>query len=308
MKIIRIVSLIVLFTAFVFAGRSAGHSLRSKSTVRTDALATRSPELGQATKSRSNSRSTDKLAGEEQPVPSQTVPTQEPVLEESGYASVPPTETPDQQMAPQPLRQNNILLIGVDDLQAAKPKLEGAWLVLYLTQNPHFTLMPIFPGIPAEDGKATKSDGHLAKLFQADPAGVPGPGFFSALKDRGLWWSGYFIVDRLAMGEILDTIGETTREGEPSESGSQSMKGIPPAWQDPSGALTGQTQVAQAFCHEAAKLDADDIGAIDHLFLLFPDHVLSDIPREQAAAELVGMLVNSSGITCEFPTLATRPK
>jgi len=307
MKLIRTVLLIVLFTAFVFAGRSAAHSLRSRSTLRLEASGIDYQDLLKTSKTRPNSLSTDKLPGEVPQGAKLVVPTPDTVLKDSGSGDVSPVESNDQQKIPQPLRQNNILLVGVDDLQAAKPKLEGAWLVMYLTQNPHFTLMPIYPGAPAEDGKATKSDGILAKLFQADPGGVPGPGFFSELKDRGLWWSGYFIVDRLAMVKIMVTIEQTTRSGELSENTSRSLQDVPPAWKDPAKAVLGQIQIAQAVCRQASELNTDDIGEIDHLFLLFSDHVLSDIPREQAAAELVGMLVNSSEITCEFPTLTTRP-
>ena len=307
MRVVRTVTLFIIFAAFVFAGRSAGYSLRSKSQLR------RIPAqaVHKATKVQPDSMEIDKSSQKGDPglAPEAFAANTEPV--ESGGTdanSAPWMVTTDGSKSANPPRQNNILLLGVDDLQATQPRLEAAWLVMYITQTPHFTIMPIYPGIPAEDGKATKSDGQLAKLFRSDPVGIPGPGFFSELKDRGLWWSGYFIVDHLALASVIEIVQETTGSEELSANPGQSLLKVPLAWKDPAGARLGQIQVAQAFCEEAALLNANDIGAIDHLFLLFPDHILSDIPREQAAAEMVGMLVHNSPLSCEFPTQSTQPK
>jgi hypothetical protein len=202
-----------------------------------------------------------------------------------------PTEVP---------HQENILLIGVDDVQAKAPRLEGVWLVLYLSGTPHFTLMPIYPGVPAADGKVTSQDGALVKKFRSDPPGLPGPNFTAELKKRHLWWSGTILFDRQALTQIID--GVSTVEGVTEDEGLL-VSNVPNAWKSPQPAKREQGRLAQALCQVAAGLTVDDINQLDQLFLLFSQHILSDIPREQAAAEMVGLLAQGEGITCEFPTM-----
>jgi len=202
-----------------------------------------------------------------------------------------------------PVPQNNVLLIGVDDLESPAPRLESVWLILYITQTPHFTLMPIYPNKPPKAGKPASPDSDLAKLFQGDPQGPPGPDFFSELKARGLWWSGYILIDRQALSEIIEKVSGLSTVGE-SEDPAQAVARVPFAGKDPQGAYLMQAEIAQDLCRAAANLNADHISKIENLFLLYSRHIQSDIDREQAAAELVGMLVQGSSITCEFPSLA----
>ena len=200
------------------------------------------------------------------------------------------------------MRQNNILLIGVDDLTAAFPRLESAWLVLYLAQTPHLTLMPIYPEKTSRNGKTAPHRADLAELFQSDPQGLPGPKFFSELKARGLWWSGYIIVDRKSLAVVIDLVGRLAEQRGEEALSPGILNSVPFTWKDPQGAYEGQAQIAQQLCSAAAHLTLDQINEIDDIFLLFSSQILSDIKREGAAAELVGMLAQGSGITCEFPS------
>ncbi len=204
----------------------------------------------------------------------------------------------------QPVQQNNILLIGVDDLEAPAPRLEGAWLVLYFAQTPHFTLMQIYPGKPGQE-VAGSPDADLATLFQSNHQGAPGPDFFTELKARDLWWSGYIMVDRAALAEIIDTIvGLSGSSEDPTLSpGSGAVARVPFAWHDPTGAYRSQAELIQKLCTASSHLSADHIGRLEDLFLLFGNHIMSDIGREQLAAEMVGMLVHENRVTCELPFL-----
>jgi hypothetical protein len=191
----------------------------------------------------------------------------------------------------------------VDDLDLDKPHLEGVWLVLFLSQSPHFTFMPVYPGVPAEDGKVTSQDGALAKKFQSDPSGIPGPAFFSELKARGLWWSGYFVFDRYALTQIVGSINSLAGEKRGQISGSEQVKAVSLAWRDPQRAKREQAGLAQSLCNKAVYLNTDHIRQLGDLFLLYSHHILSDINREQAAAELVGLLFQGEEVICEFPSM-----
>jgi hypothetical protein len=279
MKTFRYLSLLAIFAIFLIAGLNIGRLYRSKANKLEPTTHSLSPVLELRVKSRANALQVERVPTQAPPLPQ--------VTPEMGVANA--------TIAVEPLIQNNILLIGVDNLEASSPRLEGVWLVLYLAQKPQFTLMPIYP-VPAEDGKIRSQDAALAKTFRSDQAA-----FFSQLEDRGIWWAGYYIFDRHALASIADRIVDLAQD-EGKISG-RSIARVPSAWTDPQGARREQARIVDALCSTAAHLSVDDIGELDDLFLLFSQHISSDIPREQAAAELVGMLAGDNPITCEFPSL-----
>jgi hypothetical protein len=195
----------------------------------------------------------------------------------------------------------------VDDLESNRPQLESAWLVLYLAKTPHFTLMQIYPGKPSGQAGAGSPSDDLASLFQSDSQGYPGPDFFSKLKALGLWWSGYVILDRLALAETIDLIANLSggSEGKALSPGSRAVARVPFAGHDLKGAYQGQVELIQKLCAAAQYLNAGHIGELEDLFLLFGSHFISDIGREQLAAEMVGMLVHENRISCELPFVST---
>jgi hypothetical protein len=201
--------------------------------------------------------------------------------------------------------QNNVLLIGVDDLETPAPRLESVWLVLYIAQTPHFTLMQIYPGRTSGSGDAGSPETDLESLFQSDPQGSPGPDFFTELKARGLWWSGYVILDRHALARAIDLIADLSGAGidKALSPGSAAVARVPFAWHDPQGAYQGQVELVQNLCMAALNLYPDHISKLEDYFLLFDRHIMSDIGREKLAAEMVGMLVHNNRISCELPFL-----
>ena len=306
MKKFSYLSLLAFFALFLLAGLSAGRmfGVQPNQTQTPTPIKPPSPEL--KVKSRPNQLESEKASIQEFPQAASPTPVElqaiQPAIIETEIAPQPEEQAAqpailETEIPPQPVIQKNVLVIGVDNLQAKSPSLEGIWLVLYLSQKPEFTLMPVFPGIPAEDGKMRSQDYKLARLYRSDQAA-----FFAELEDRGIWWSGYYVLDRIALNEIAEQVDELTSE--PAEANRLDVASVPVIDEDPHTAKLEQGRFAQALCSRAAHLSVDQISELDDLFLLFSDHILSDVPKEQAAAELVGMLVEGSPITCEFPSLA----
>ena len=304
MKAFRVLSIFVLIAACMLTGLKAGRLFR----VHAKQQPGQSQQPLFEVKSQRNelvaSKPTTQASLPMPATPTPASPTQTALPSAQPTQEIPEiTDEPPAQRAGYPIRQSNILLIGVDDLKADKPRLEGAWLVLYLSQSPHFTFMPVYPGVPAEDGKVTSRDAALVKKFQSDPSGAPGPAFFSELKAKGLWWSGYFVVDRYALIEIVDAVTSIAGEEGDIKSGSEQVKAVPLTWRDPQRAKREQARLVQSLCNETFRLNADHISELDDLFLLFSHHILSDINREKAAAELVGLLFQEGEVSCEFPSM-----
>jgi hypothetical protein len=302
MRPLRYLPFLVLFGVFALLGLTFGRQLEGRPG--------KSPRstLAQAHRSETRTKSYPQIMGVEtqsnQLSPSLPVPTP------TQAAAIPTPAVAISALVPvegsQPVQQNNILIIGVDDLEAPAPRLESAWLVLYFAQTPHFTLMQIYPGRISGSGDTDSSEVDLASLFQSDPQGSPGPGFFTELKARGLWWSGYIVMDRLALAEAIELIANLSGVGGDQEllPGSSAIARVPFAWHDPQGAYRGQVELIQKLCTATVHLNPDHIGKLEDLFLLFERHIMSDIGREQLAAEMIGMLVHENRITCELPFLS----
>jgi hypothetical protein len=300
MRPLRYLPFLSLFGIFLLLGLAIGRQLEARTGKNSR------PTLAQAHRSeirpKSFQGSTEVETQPDQPSSTLPTPTQAAAIPAPAVAM--PTLTLVE--GSQPVLQNNILFVGVDDLETPTPRLESAWLALYIAQTPHFTLMQIYPGKTSGSGDAVSPEADLASLFQSDPQGSPGPEFFSELKARGLWWSGYIIIDRLALAKAIELIADVSGAGDDQalSPGSAAVARVPFTWHDRQGAYRGQVELVQKLCTAAVNLHPDHIDKLEDLFLLFNRHIVSDIGREQLAAEMVGMLVRGNyPITCEFPFL-----
>jgi hypothetical protein len=100
-----------------------------------------------------------------------------------------------------PGEQRNLLVIGVDRLNAAQPVLESAWLVLYTPGVPHFSFIPLFP---LQDSDRPDLEQAIQAAFQVDRDKTPGATFLNALRSSGAWWNHYLLIDELALAELID--------------------------------------------------------------------------------------------------------
>ena len=301
MRPLRYLPFLALFSAFLLLGLTIGRQLEARSSK------SLRPTLAQAHRSEIRQKSIEESKDAETLPDQPASPLPLPTPTQAAAVPTPAVAIPALTLAEgsQPVQQNNILLIGVDDLEALAPRLESAWLVLYLAQTPHFTLMQIYPGKTPGAGEAGSPGADLASLFQSDSQGSPGPDFFSELKARGLWWSGYIILDRRALAEAVDLVTDLSGADvdQAFSPGSAEVARVPFAWHDPQGSYQGQIELIQKLCTAALNLHPDHIGKLEDYFLLFDRHIMSDIGREQLAAEMVGMLVHNNRITCELPFL-----
>lgn len=301
MRPLRYIPFLALFGAFLLLGLTIGRQLEARTGK------SPRPALAQAHRSDTRPKSFQlRTDAESQPdQPSSPLPAPTPTHVEAIPTPAVAIPTPTFNEGNQPVQQNNILLIGVDDLDAPAPHLESAWLVLYIAQTPHFTLMQIYPGEASGSNDAGSTETDLASLLQSDPQDSPGPDFFSELKARGLWWSGYVILDRQSLAKAVDLVADLSSVGTDLalSPGSAAVARVPFAWHDPQGAYQGQVELIQKLCTAALNLHSDHINKLEDFFLLFDSHILSDIGREQLAAEMVGMLVHNNRITCELPFL-----
>ena len=236
-------------------------------------------------------------------------PTTKALAEMEAPPLVPSPSTPTQsavENAPDPAqiasRQRNLLVIGVDDLSSPDPRLEAVWLVIYMPANPPFMLLPVYPSpssIPLESDSLSPD---LAQLFRLHESKAPRVEFLSALESKGLWWTGYLILDEVALSDVVEFLGGA---GELSTlDGASTIASLPRAAEDAQQALISQARLLQELCSNVARLSLDDRWRLPHLFSLIPAHAVSDLDLEQVATEWQELLQHASEVACEYPSLA----
>lgn len=199
-------------------------------------------------------------------------------------------------------RQRNLLVIGVDDLVSPSPRLAAVWLVIYQPGNPHFMLLPVYPSqastLPESDGAGTT----LAQLFQLDESKTPRAEFLAALEGKGLWWTGYLILDKVALVDVFEFMGGA---GEFSElDGANTIASLPSAAEDPQQALFSQARLLQELCGNVARMTVDDHWRLPYLFSLIPEHAMTNLDLAQVKEEWLDMLMRVGEIACEYPSLS----
>jgi hypothetical protein len=207
----------------------------------------------------------------------------------SHQASENTTSHPDNSQAS---LQQNILVIGVTNLVTEQPELRSVWMVLYLTDSTHLTLMPIYPSIT--QGNAALA---LKELFHLDATGTPDQQFLKALQEQNLWWNNIVIIDEAALTTLINFVQSATRTPL-SEDLALILSGTP---QDNQTSLGQQTQLLRDLCDAAGDLEY--LPDASNLYQLIPIHLTSDLMVEKFISDWQLHLALGSHLTCEFPFL-----
>ena len=200
--------------------------------------------------------------------------------------------------------QMNLLIIGVNHLQAPQPRLEAVWIAMTLPGSPRLTLMPVYPSGSAA-GAESNPDQSLTRLFELDENGRPSPLFLSALKTNGLWWSGYLLVDQIALIELVEFVNDLDVEAEAPINGVLAVTGQPDSEEDGPRALAGQTELAAELCRRTLRISPS--VDLTPLFALFPSHARTDLDASDLASAWIKLREMNHGLSCEFPARTSAP-
>ncbi len=107
------------------------------------------------------------------------------------------------QAAKQNARNNRVILIQVDNLEAERPVLKSVWVgMLFKSENQSvLSFVPIYPA--AGDQPATDA---LARSFKLDRTGKPVAAFWRRLASLDIEKDGYILADDYALQEIAGWI------------------------------------------------------------------------------------------------------
>jgi hypothetical protein len=214
-------------------------------------------------------------------------------------AVLPPTQ-PAPPAAP-PTGQRSILVIGVDNLAAAQPKLESIWLALFVPPDPRLTFLPVYPSF----SRSEKEDRRLLSSFQYQPGAALNPEFVQVLQSRQIWWTGSVILDRYAYAQVMNYLAE---DGNAAQTvayldGENWVKKLAEAAGKPQEAIANQATIYQELCWRTAKQNWSLSDTIQQeISNRLAGHTQVDFNLAQSLRE-TGMLTATSSLFCDFPTL-----
>jgi hypothetical protein len=196
--------------------------------------------------------------------------------------------------------QRSFLLIGVSSLNTLKPNLESAWLATYLPTGSDVRLLSIYPtgNKPISDLEA-----QIIQSFGLDKKNgqlILNQDFQNVLVAKNYWWSGYIILDEVAMADISDLLGGIDMQGQ-ILTGNQIITKLADVLDQPKEAYAFQIAMLQSICkqfsHLSSNADLSQVGTVLH------HHIVTDLRSDQLRTEFQSFMAGEHQPTCKFPML-----
>ena len=185
--------------------------------------------------------------------------------------------------------QQNILIIGVDQLNSSLTQIEGLWLLIYYRDTPQIDLIPIFPSIREEDILKNQA---LAGNFSISQNGEPNQSFWQYLQSRDILWHNNVLLDEIALYAITDLVGLSR-----SSNDGQMISWV----QDTTAALKSQSLLLSEVCQSFGSSNVP--GEITNIVASLTPHLTSDLSFDQITSEWRLLLTYGNQLNCKFPTL-----
>jgi len=201
-------------------------------------------------------------------------------------------------------KQRSILIITVNDLKVNGAKLDSIWLLLYVPNLPEITLIPVYPKINSSgDSIKVDLDYDLQTKFKLEPGGILDPIFLAHLRENGVTWSKYIILDRSSINQI-DQFATNPQIEHPSGSYHGELSSIITDKElTTAERILSQAKIAQNICHHYTEL----MLTPDTVLKYFPrlvDRIETDINAQEAAYEIWTFDKAMAGFRCVFPSFS----
>lgn len=177
--------------------------------------------------------------------------------------------TGDEESPPSPdtLTRRTILVLGVDDLSAASPRLVGVWEATFQDERREVFLL----GWPVDVTVCTPKAQPLNALFEWEPERGVSPQFLAALDGNQLFPPQVIIVaDEIAFRELIDWRGGVEISDTPLN-GAQAVAVLRPLYGNPTGALAIQQEIGASLARKVPSLG--ERFDLDWVAELMPDHL-----------------------------------
>ena len=164
-----------------------------------------------------------------------------------------------------------VLIVGVDNLAAAQPKLVAVWLATFSAEKRDVLLY----GQPIDTQVCDSSPSSLQELFLWQPESGLSPAFLEALGAVGP--EAVVVADETAFIALIDELHGVDLNGATIE-GDQVVAVLRTLYQNPAGLLTTQEQFLIALARRATE-PASQVD-LTRLTNLIPDHAYTSVPPQ----------------------------
>lgn len=210
--------------------------------------------------------------------------------------------------------QISLLVVMVDDLTSARPRLESAWMLEFVPPDPRLTLLSVYPSFSSND---SQQDASLVSAFRVETSPDTlqvGQAFLKVLQDRKFFWNGAVLLDKYALAQTLDYFNrpqpEQSLDQQPSAQpvgypdGTAKVARIPSSSQNAQMALFAQAAFIQDLCQSASQRDPLlDSASQDELGKLLEKHYSASLVQGQILPRLKAFLSEQAAVFCVFPNL-----
>lgn len=170
-------------------------------------------------------------------------------------------------------RQNNLLLIHVDDLGVGQPVLRSVWVILrYRSESQTaLTFLRLFP-----DPDVPQRGQKVSQAFALTNQGAPAPGFLRKMEEQGVKTSAFFVVDDEGMDQIGAWIQGTLGKFNASD----------------------DEEILQGGCAVVGSESTESLPEFN--WLTFSEHLHTNLAFDDLMAEWSSLMTSPSPLRCEL--------
>jgi hypothetical protein len=194
--------------------------------------------------------------------------------------------------------QINVLIIITDRLDQKDLNLESIWLVNYHADDAPLKVFPIYPS--QSDVEITDYK-NLAKSFNlSEKNGLSqlNPKFVKILRNRNFSWGGFIVIDKYALGNLVDILGGINISGA-RLTGRQFYQYLPHSTDNPRLAYDYYASFWQELCL-SGKLSLSGLSWERSVGML-PEHIATDIMPSYLFEAWRDFFFVEKLAVCEFP-------
>ncbi len=173
---------------------------------------------------------------------------------------------------PRPDSNQTVLIVGVDDLAAAQPKLVAVWQATFSAEKRDVILF----GQPIDGVVCGGSPSTLQELFLWQPQIGLSPGFLAAV--GASLPDAVVVADEIAFTSLINELNGIELNGAELE-GDQVVAVLRTLYQNPAGLLTQQEQFLIALARRATE-SASQVD-LTRLTELIPGHAYTSVPPQE---------------------------
>jgi hypothetical protein len=216
-----------------------------------------------------------------------------PSTQPASVTSSPSTQTIASNTILENNKQQNLVLILIDNLGTPGYHLESVWLLLFTPDYPDLTLLMLYPS-PKEPYK------NLANQFKLTPDGKLDTSFTDALHSFKFNYQGFILIDEEGLSQWIDWMNGIDIDGN-TQNGANVQNYTPKPWNDFDKSIKPQMTVATGLCKKTILLPKD-VNWFTLLGIIFPDHMSSDLSLKDTVVMWKNFLAKQEKAKCKILT------